>query len=98
MNSKDLHKHAIPIVMLAIAAVVVTFASAASLQSSRPGKDLFLAMTSQVISVDTTEKGLAKFSHSALQDKTEVEGSLSREAQVLNPLTMHFAFKVASSE
>ncbi len=67
MNAKMLHKHSLPVISLAVAALAITASGAAAIaasgQSNRPA--LADSLTHSAVKVQGTSNGMAKISSSA---------------------------------
>jgi len=61
MNSKNLHKHAVPIVMIAVVALVVSIGATSWLRTSQGASSATLraGLTTSLVSVHRTRNGLA---------------------------------------
>lgn len=97
MNSKELHKHALPIMILALAVLTGTVGSAVSYRSSEPGRDLLSALTTPAVSVSTSKNGLATFDKVTTgRHQSNTEKTFLAEAELLDPLVVYFALNPIS--
>jgi len=93
MNSKNLHKHALPVVVLVVAGVVASV----GLVSALPGQALTAgtvtsALTARPVSVERTS-GMTAQVHFVPSDAAEQSPALVNAQDVANALWLHWALQ-----